>query len=214
MKCRPFSLTNINEYDDSLQCHIHDAQKQNHDIIQSTKLPIIHSDRPTVLFNIVNQTFEILFDKNGVKELHVDMSITNWRLNILRLIVNQLNYGFYEFKENQDNHTLDKRDNSTIGDCHTKIDVKKKVDFPSEKWLSTCGEKIHIEMLAYGNKYPIVMVNKTRDVNKCSKYSTYLFGDDKDKIGYDIKMVINRFFSLLALFFFYFLLFFFFRSRH
>lgn len=201
VKCRPFS-TDINQENDGLQCYVHNAQKQNHDIIQSTKLPKIHADRPTLPFDIGNKTFEILFNKNGVKDIRVELPISNWRLNMFRAISSQLNFGFTGFDKDEDTFTIEQNENSTIGNCYTKIDVSKKIKFMSERWLSTCGEKIHLEMMAYGDKYPLVVINKTRDTNKCQKYSPYLFGDDKEKIGYDIKMVMSLFFIIRIYVFF------------
>ncbi|XP_034936177.1 uncharacterized protein [Chelonus insularis] len=193
LKCRPFVSGSENRTN-GLQCYVKESQLQNFDVDKSSNPSAIIEADPKSDLEIGAFKFELLYDKRGLKEIKIDPALTGWRLNIIRLIASHLNFGFDKFEKGGERFAVVKdvgTENSTLGECETNFEVSKQIKAKGKQWSSKCGDKIYLEMYAYGNKNPMIAMDKTRNMEKCSKITPYFLGVDdikKNESVFNIKM--------------------------
>ncbi|XP_063981590.1 uncharacterized protein LOC135164823 [Diachasmimorpha longicaudata] len=185
VKCRPFSTASEDEAD-ALQCHIVNAE--SHQIMIDSSLPSPEWETNGVLFNqkIKNKIFEMIYNKNGIHELRTDPSTNGAEALIFRMVGHHLNLDASDFDQTEDSFTIYKQENSMIGKCNSQIDVSTKIKFKSEQWSSKCGDKIHLETFTYGDKHPLVVINKTRDTIQCADAVPHLLRENEADANYNI----------------------------
>lgn len=184
--CRPFfSTLDVTFGSDSLQCTIPNATVQNYNWdIKKKKLKIIpldpNDDTPQP-FEIGNQTFEIIYNKNGIKDIKIELPVSPWRMNIYRIVSSFLDYGYDNVDKTKTSFNDTKFEKSTLGECQTNFSITKfpNYEFTGVKWTSKC-DKLKLETLAYKDTYPVVEFHKVRNLNNCTKRTPYFFGGDED----------------------------------
>ncbi|XP_074098323.1 uncharacterized protein LOC141527007 [Cotesia typhae] len=185
VKCRPFS-TKAEEFTDALQCYVQDADKINYNVDEEgTKILNSDEDSQKLVAKLVGQKFEIIYEKRGIKELRVLTSIQGAQLNIFRMIATHLDFGFDKFDKGGERFAFVEAvapEKSLIGKCETTFEVSKQIKFKSMRWDSKCGDKLHIETFAYGDKSPMIAMDKIRDVRKCTKISPTIFGEVHNRL--------------------------------
>lgn len=183
IKCRPFT-TPSQELINGLQCRITDAVSHQDSIDYSRKPPSHNVFGGRATLQAKNQIFTILYDKNGVQSLGVDPATSGSDIVMYRIIAQHLNLAETDFEENSDSFTLHKPEKCIFGMCQTQIDVSTKIKFKSEQWGSKC-DKIHLETLAYGDRHPLIVINKTRNTAECTDHLPHFFGSDDSSRTYN-----------------------------
>ncbi|XP_008544972.1 uncharacterized protein LOC103569447 isoform X1 [Microplitis demolitor] len=177
LKCRPFSIKE-DDRTDALQCHVREAELHNYEMDNALK-KMIESEPQGPMLDIIDDKFEIIYEKRGIKALKISSSVSEAKLNMFRSIASHLNFGFDKFDKGGERFAFVEvvgPENSTIGECETTFEVSKQIKFKGVRWDNKCGDKLHIETFAYGDKSPMIAMDKTRNINKCTKKSPYMFG--------------------------------------
>ncbi|XP_044007165.1 uncharacterized protein LOC122851772 [Aphidius gifuensis] len=190
--CRPFYSTSVvSSGSDALQCKISNAQMNNYNFdIKNIK----KHDNHSLPFEINNQTFEIIYTNNGIKNINIQLPVSPWRMNIYRTIASYLNYGYNDFVKNvETTYNITKLENSTLGECQANMSVTKypNYEFTGVKMNSPC-DKLKLETIAYKDKYPVVEFHKNRILNNCTKKTPYFFGGDDDTINKPSRYFTNN----------------------
>ncbi|XP_015108888.1 uncharacterized protein LOC107035803 [Diachasma alloeum] len=185
VKCRPFS-TSSEDQADALQCRILNAESHKYNVENSLQPPKWESDG--VLFNlkIKGKMFEMLYDKHGIHKLRIHSSTSGAEGTIFRTFAHHLNLDASDFDQTEDSFTIYKEEHTMIGQCKSQIDVSTKIKFKSEQWSSKCGDKIHLETFTYGDKHPLVVINKTRDTTQCADAIPHLLRSNEPNSSYNV----------------------------
>ncbi|XP_063985748.1 uncharacterized protein LOC135166929 [Diachasmimorpha longicaudata] len=172
MQCRPFT-TNSASSNNALRCHIDNAEVDNYETNKSSLPPEIMRPMPPEPFEITGFTFDIVFGMDRINEIRIHQEIKNFRMNMYRDILSQLDIAFDRFA--QTNQRFSARDyaRSPVGECDTKLEKFRRFKSPKTEWDSPC-KQLRLEVT--GTNYPLVLIDKTRNMNNCTKKTPYFFG--------------------------------------
>ncbi|XP_011298472.1 uncharacterized protein [Fopius arisanus] len=184
-KCRSFSAASEDQAD-ALQCRVQSGKSYQYNINNSLQPPKFDSEEVQFNVQIKDKIFEMLYNKNGIHELRTDPSTTGAETVIFKTLAHHLNLEASDFDQTEDSFTIYKREHSMIGLCKSQIDISTKIKFKSEQWTSRCSDKIHLETFTYGDKHPLIVINKTRDTTQCTFGIPHLFGDNQPNASYNI----------------------------
>ncbi|XP_011314877.1 uncharacterized protein [Fopius arisanus] len=171
VKCRPFS-ENSNGINNALRCNISFAELDQFEASASSTLA--KGTRPSnpVPFDITG-TIDILYGKAQIEEIRIHDPMENYQMNIYRDIASQLDVAFNEFGQFTGRLSARNYEKSTVGQCDTKFEVLKRLQNPKNTWESECKE---LRLSIHGTNDQSVMLEKTRNMENCTKRTPYFFG--------------------------------------
>ncbi|XP_043683416.1 uncharacterized protein LOC122636346 [Vespula pensylvanica] len=158
LKCRP-------RVPDTLNCRFEAAKMQIYEealyeLARETVEDLWMDDEP----------FEIIFDKNGIKNLIVTKHMKPWIIDMIRSIVNQLNIGV-DIRNKQDG-IFTTTERSFLGECPAKIELYHGLSYDNQ-WKD---EKFEIIPMNGINKVTseFFRIEKRRNINDC-EHGVYFF---------------------------------------
>ncbi|XP_023290168.1 uncharacterized protein LOC105699917 isoform X1 [Orussus abietinus] len=167
LKCRP-------KGSDSLSCHTQDSKMAE---VSPRAFDISETSRTLGAsyynYHMSHEPFEVKFDNAGIESIVVQKSISAWDLDIIRLIINQLNFG--TDLKGRPNGTFSAIENFTIGECAVafKVDHQRLSAQDLQK-----GASFELAVLPNFDKSTgtSIQLKKFRDLSKCFQHAEYLFG--------------------------------------